>query len=604
ANIAEQHHRVRRRRHYQRAVGTPQRGSCDETFARLLASEATTPAELRAAILAQEVELVFTAHPTEVARRTLLQKDHRIARGLAARDRTDLTPREHEEATDGLHREIASTWLTDEVRRSKPTPLDEARGGLLIFEQTLWTVLPRFLQGLHEALERHTGQGLPIDVAPVRFGSWMGGDRDGNPFVTPEITERTCLLARWMAADLYLKEIKALYEELSEVSCTEELRALAGDAHEPYRAVLRGVRAKLRSTRRHFDERLAGRTPAADAIFEDQAELWAPLAACHRSLVAVGAERVARGRLESVLRRLAAFGLTLVRLDLRQDAGRHTAALDAITSALGLGSYADWTEDERIEFLTRELTTRRPLIPQDLEASAETRDVLDTLRVAARTLPGSLGAYVISMASSASDVLAVDVLQKACGVEPRLRVVPLFETAADLQGAGAALDRLLSLDAYRARIGGHQEIMIGYSDSAKDAGRLAAAWELYQAQERIVERCRSHGVKLTLFHGRGGTVGRGGGPTYLAIQSQPPGSVDGRLRVTEQGEMIQAKFGTEGIAARTLELYTTATLQATLTPPRTPEPAWREVMSRRTRLARGHEPARDLGVRGLPRRGA
>jgi phosphoenolpyruvate carboxylase len=249
-----------------------------------------------------------------------------------------------------------------------------------------------------------------------------------------------------------------------------------------------------------------------------------------------------------VLRRVAAFGVTLARLDIRQDSARHTEALTAITSALGLGSYADWDEAARLAFLVRELASRRPLIPEELDATPEVRDVLDTVRMIAAAPAGSLGAYVITMTQSASDVLAVELLQKALGVPAPLRVVPLFETARDLQHAGPVLDTLLAEPWYRARTGGRQEVMIGYSDSAKDVGRVAAGWELFKAQEAVVATCARHGVKVTLFHGRGGSVGRGGGPTHLALHSQPPGSVDGTLRVTEQGEMLQALFGFPDIA--------------------------------------------------------
>ena len=292
---------------------------------------------------------------------------------------------------------------------------------------------------------------------------------------------------------------------------------------------------------------------------------------------------IADGRLADALRRLAVFGLTLVRLDIRQDSARHTDALDAMTRARGLGSYASWPEDARLAFLQDALAQDPPLAAPGLAVDPPAADVLETFRAIAEIHPESLGAYVITMAGAPSDVLAVEVLQRAAGVAPPRRVVPLFEVARDLQAAGQVIDRLLAIPWYRDRIrksGGRQEVMIGYSDSAKDVGRLAAAWELYKAQEAIVAAASAHDVRVTLFHGRGGSVGRGGGPTYLAIQSQPPGSVDGTLRVTEQGEMIQAKFGLPGIALRTLEVYTTAVLDATLAPPRPPETRWRETMDR------------------------
>jgi phosphoenolpyruvate carboxylase len=277
--------------------------------------------------------------------------------------------------------------------------------------------------------------------------------------------------------------------------------------------------------------------------------------------------------------------MTLVRLDLRQHAGRHAAALTAVTRHRGLGSYEEWDEPRRQAFLIGALGDDRPLLPADVaKQDEELRDVAETFELIADTHPESLSAYVVSMAQAPSDVLAVEALQAHTG--NRLRVVPLFERVDDLGRAAETVGALLAIPEYRSRIDNRQEVMIGYSDSAKDGGRLAANWALYRAQEALVEVCRDAGVQLTLFHGRGGSISRGGGPTYLAIQSQPPGSVEGRLRVTEQGEMIQAQFGLPEIAARTLELYTTASLGATLALPPAPETRWREAMERMSPAAR------------------
>ena len=593
ANIAEQHHRVRRRREYLRNPNAaPQRGSCDETFARLLA-EGVAAETLHAATVAMRVELVLTAHPTAITRRTLIQKHLRIAEALARQDRDDLTAPEREAIVESLRREIFASWETDEIRARRPTPVDEAIAGLLIFEQTLWDAVPRFLRSLDGSLKQATGRALPLDAAPLRFGSWMGGDRDGNPTVTPRVTYLACGVARWMAADLYEREIAALRAELSMTPAIPELQARAGGAREPYRAVLREVRDRLRATRDHFGGELAraellkpdaapaGRT----APYLSAADLIEPLQLCYRSLVETGQQVIADGRLSDILRRTAAFGLTLVRLDLRQHASRHAAALDAITRHRGEGSYLEWDEPRRQAYLTRALRSSTPLAPPDLAPDAEVKDVVETFTLAGQLHPESLSAYVISMAQAPSDVLAVEAFQAHS--KHRLRAVPLFERVDDLGGAPATLRELLAIPEYRDRIGGRQEVMIGYSDSAKDGGRLAANWALYRAQESIVEACREAGIELTLFHGRGGSISRGGGPTYLAIQSQPPGSVNGRLRVTEQGEMIQAQFGLPEIATRTLELYTTATLGATLEIPDPPDPRWRPVMDGLAETARG-----------------
>ncbi len=588
ANIAEQHHRIRRRRAYQRDPhAAPQRGSCDDVFPRLLAAGMSAD-RLHEAVTALRIELVLTAHPTEIARRTLAQKYNRIAGLLAERDRADLTSVERADLVTALHREIAAAWDTSEVRERRPTPLDEVRGGLLVFEESLWAAVPRYLRAVDRALRAATGRPLSLDATPLRFGSWIGGDRDGNPSVTPQVTRRACLLARWAAADLYLGEIDALREELSMARGSPELRDRTGDAREPYRELLRGVRTRLLATREWAEASLDAEEDAAAGaevcLAED--DLAEPLHLCHRSLEATGHALIASGRLTDLLRRVATFGLTLARLDVRQDAARHTAALSAITAARGRGSYSEWREPERVAFLIRELTADDPPPAARLSVGPEEQDVIDTFSTIAGIPAGSLGAYVITMAQQPSDVLAVELLQKHAGVSPRLRVVPLFETSRDLHNAGAVIDALLGIPWYRQRTGDRQEVMIGYSDSAKDAGRLAAGWDIYKAQEAVGAACARHGVGVTLFHGRGGSVGRGGGPTYMAIKAQPPGSIDGTLRVTEQGEMLQALFGLPDIAVRTMEVYTTGTLEAWLQPVAAPAAEWRAAMDRLSADAR------------------
>ena len=540
-----------------------------------------------------QIELVFTAHPTEIMRRTLQYKYRRIAELLAERDRTDLTFREQEDLVDDLRREITAAWETEEVRRERPSPLEEVRSALTVFEQTSWNALPQYLRALDRTLQQVTGRALPIDAAPIRFGSWIGGDRDGNPNVTPEVTERACLMSRWTAASLYVAEIEALRGELSMTDASADVRSRVGSVPEPYRAILRDVQHRLEVTRAWIGERLkatetsampAQRVAAPAEVYESAEALAEPLRLCYRSLEATGNGLIAEGRLTDVLRRIATFGLTLVRLDVRQEAARHTAAIDAITRHLGLGSYEEWSEGQRVEFLLRALHHGASIVPRRFKPAEPVADVLETVRALTRIHPESLGAYVITMASRPSDVLAVVWLQQELGVRPARRVVPLFETAHDLGAAPGTVDELLAMPWYRQWLaetaGGRQEVMIGYSDSAKDAGRIAAAWALHKAQIGIVEACRAHGVPVTLFHGRGGSVGRGGGPTYLAIQSQPPGSVDGTLRVTEQGEMVQAKFGLPGIALRTLEVYTTAVLEAALAKPQTADAGWQDAMER------------------------
>jgi phosphoenolpyruvate carboxylase len=560
ANIAEQHHRVRRRRDYLQAPGAaPQRGSFAETFARLL-KQGATPEALHHAVASMRIEIVLTAHPTAITRRTLAAKHVRIADALARQDRAGLTGGERDEILEDLRREILTMWGTEDVRPRRPTPMEEVRSGLFIFEQTLWRALPRYLRALDRALRGATGEGLPLDAAPIAFGSWIGGDRDGNPAITPDVTRQACRTARQLAASLYVREIEALHSELSVMDATPELVARAGGAREPYRAVLLALRQALREAR-------SSEGPV-------DVDLRGPLELCHRSLVGTGQAALADGRLTDVLRRIAAFGPTIVRLDIRQHATRHAAALDAITRARGEGAYLEWPEAERQRYLLRAIETAAP-VPPGLAAQSgvDVRELFDTFAALAEIPASSLGAYVVSMAQAPSDVLAVEYLQRAFG--SALRVVPLFEEVATLERAGETVRALLA-----ARPPRTLEVMIGYSDSAKDGGRLAANWQLYKAQEGVVAAAQDAGVPLTLFHGRGGSIGRGGGPTHMALQSQPAGSVDGRLRVTVQGEMIQAQFGLDDIALRTLEVYTTSVLEATLARP-APVPApWREAMDR------------------------
>jgi len=585
ANIAEQYQLIRRR-----AEGDT--GACAATDPAVDVLDAERLPELLARLTAAghdadhlarqlgrlDIELVLTAHPTEVARRTLIQKYDAIAAQLAALDHRDLTRAEQQAIHHRLQRLIAEAWHTDEIRRTRPTPVDEAKWGFAVIEHSLWHAVPNHLRKVDAALHAATGLHLALEAAPIRFASWMGGDRDGNPNVTAAVTREVLLLARWMAADLFLRDVDQLAAELSMQQASDDLLAHAGDSAEPYRHVLKALRERLRATRTWAQAALKGPLPAGDDVLQDNHQLLAPLQLCFESLHACGMGVIADGPLLDCIRRAVTFGLFLVRLDVRQDAARHCAAMSEITEYLGLGRYADWDEDDRVAFLLAELNNRRPLLPPYFRPSDETAEVLATCREVAAAPAASLGSYVISMAGAASDVLAVQLLLKEAGVLRPMRVVPLFETLADLDNAGPVIERLLALPGYRARLHGPQEVMIGYSDSAKDAGTTAAAWAQYRAQETLVNICTEQGVELLLFHGRGGTVGRGGGPAHAAILSQPPGSVAGRFRTTEQGEMIRFKFGLPDIAEQNLHLYLAAVLEATLLPPPLPEAAWRAQM--------------------------
>ena len=575
ANIAEQYQLIHRRDESQPAPFEAR--VLPELLARLQ-REGHSNESLARQLARVEIELVLTAHPTEVARRTLIQKYDAIAAQLALQDHRDLTTAEREQIRQRLQRLIAEAWHTEEIRRTRPTPVDEAKWGFAVIEHSLWHAIPNYLRKADQALHAATGLRLPLEAAPIRFASWMGGDRDGNPNVTAPVTREVLLLARWMAADLYLRDIDQLASELSMRHASPALQAKVGDSVEPYRAVLKQLRDRLRATRQWAHTALSSSTPAPAEVLQNNRDLLEPLELCYQSLHECGMGVIADGPLLDCLRRAVTFGLFLVRLDVRQDSSRHSSAMTEITDYLGLGRYEDWDEDARISFLMKELTNRRPLLPGYFKPSADTAEVLNTCKEIAAAPAASLGSYVISMAGAASDVLAVQLLLKESGVQRPMRVVPLFETLADLDNAGPVIEQLLQLPGYRARLQGPQEVMIGYSDSAKDAGTTAAAWAQYRAQERLVDICREQQVELLLFHGRGGTVGRGGGPAHAAILSQPPGSVAGRFRTTEQGEMIRFKFGLPDIAEQNLNLYLAAVLEATLLPPPPPEPAWRHLM--------------------------
>ncbi len=577
ANIAEQYHRVRRRRPGEHP---PFEAGVLAGLLERLKAEGFSQDFIARQVGRLDIELVLTAHPTEVSRRTLIQKYDAITAQLAARDHTDLGAAELSRIELRLQRLIAEIWHTEEIRRSRPTPVEEAKWGFAVIENSLWQALPDVLRHTDQALRRSTGLHLPLDASPIRFASWMGGDRDGNPNVTAAVTREVLLLARSTAADLFLRDVDGLITTLSMQTASDELLEQSGKTAEPYRALLKQLRDRLQATRDWARRAIEHDQPAPPEVLQDNRELREPLELCYRSLHARDMGVIADGALLDTLRRAAAFGLFLVRLDIRQDSARHVAALAEITDYLGLGHYDKWDEEQRLDFLQRELDNRRPLLPPHFKPSAETAEVLATCRVAALAPGASLGSYVISMARGASDVLAVQLLLKEAGLSRPMRVVPLFETLADLNNAGPTMERLLGLPGYRQRLHGPQEVMIGYSDSAKDAGTTAAAWAQYRAQERLVEICGAHDVELLLFHGRGGTVGRGGGPAHAAILSQPPGSVSGRFRTTEQGEMIRFKFGLPDIAEQNLNLYLAAVLEATLLPPPMPEPDWRETMDR------------------------
>ena len=576
ANTAEQYHSISPKGE---AASNP------EVIARTLRKLKNQPElsedTIKKAVESLSLELVLTAHPTEITRRTLIHKMVEVNACLKQLDNKDIADYEHNQLMRRLRQLIAQSWHTDEIRKLRPSPVDEAKWGFAVVENSLWQGVPNYLRELNEQLEENLGYKLPVEFVPVRFTSWMGGDRDGNPNVTADITRHVLLLSRWKATDLFLKDIQVLVSELSMVEATPELLALVGEegAAEPYRYLMKNLRSRLMATQAWLEARLKGEElPKPEGLLTQNEELWEPLYACYQSLQACGMGIIANGDLLDTLRRVKCFGVPLVRIDIRQESTRHTEALGELTRYLGIGDYESWSEADKQAFLIRELNSKRPLLPRNWQPSAETREVLDTCQVIAEAPQGSIAAYVISMAKTPSDVLAVHLLLKEAGIGFAMPVAPLFETLDDLNNANDVMTQLLNIDWYRGLIQGKQMVMIGYSDSAKDAGVMAASWAQYQAQDALIKTCEKAGIELTLFHGRGGSIGRGGAPAHAALLSQPPGSLKGGLRVTEQGEMIRFKYGLPEITVSSLSLYTGAILEANLLPPPEPKESWRRIM--------------------------
>jgi phosphoenolpyruvate carboxylase len=558
-----------------------------------LAARGLDAAEVAEALPRLLVQPVLTAHPTESKRRTVLTKLARVGDFLRELDEGDPVPWRRRELTARLREEVVSLWQTDETRVRPPSVMDEVRNGLYWVEQTMVDVVPRLLAELDDALEEHW-PGAGLSAPPyLRIGSWMGGDRDGNPYVTVEVTEQAMREARVLAVRAHQRTIDEMHGLLSssdrhgttaafdatlaraEAAMPDEAAVAARKyPHQPYRQLIALVYARLEATAE------AARRPWQDdtappAIAYGRAdELLDDLDVLRDSLRAGGAPELADGRLWRLRRQVEVFGLHLVRLDLRQHADRHRAALDELLVRYGVVDDPETLDEEaRTAVLLRELEGRRPVAPHDLRrVSDETAQTVELFRLVARAHdrigPEVVEAYVISMANSPSDVLSVLLLAADAGVDDALDLVPLFETVDDLDGAADTLEALLAVPRYRAHIaarGDRLQVMLGYSDSGKDSGYLSSTVALHTAQRRIAEVADRHGLVLTLFHGRGGSIGRGGGPANHAIRAQPAASVHGRLKLTEQGEVISHLYRDPRVARRHLEQVTNAVL-ATLVP--------------------------------------
>ncbi|NVK54980.1 MAG: phosphoenolpyruvate carboxylase [Alteromonadaceae bacterium] len=567
-NIAEQEYNA----------GLDVDASIDSLFSHL-DKAALSAEEVEEAVGKLDIDLVLTAHPTEVFRRTLIHKHKELAYCLKSIHHEDLSDSERSRLETRIADLISQAWHTEEIRSVRPTPVDEARWGFSVIENSLWDAVPDFLRDLDDRLKKDYNVALPIDSAPIHFSSWMGGDRDGNPFVTAKVTEEVLLLARRRAAKLLTIDLDRLQVELSMNDCNDELKDIVGEQYEPYRALLRPLVKRCADTRDGIADYFNGRPNDPSAWIQNNDEILEPLMICYRSLCDSGLEVTANGLLLDTIRRMKCFGVHLLRLDVRQDSQRHTDVLSEVTRYLGLGDYGHWNEADKQAFLLRELSSKRPLFPRCWEPSEEVQEVLNTCKVIASHSRHGFGIYTISMASEASDVMAVQLLLQEMGVDWPMPVAPLFETLDDLNNSPTVMRKLLSIDWYRGYIQGTQFVMIGYSDSAKDAGAIAAGWAQYESQEALVALAEEFDIKLTLFHGRGGTIGRGGLPAHAAIHSQPPGSLEGGFRVTEQGETIRYKFGMPSLAKRSLGIYTSAIIEAMLFPPPAPKDEWRELMT-------------------------
>ena len=605
ANIAEDQHHNRRRRAHLIAGSPPQEGSVALALAR--GHDAGLPAKkvtefFRDALISP----VLTAHPTEVQRKSILDCQLEIARLLTERDRMQLTPDELVRNEEELRRVVLTLWQTRVLRELRLTVNEEIENGLSYYRYTFLRQLPRLYAEIEDLLA-HQGFGRAPLAAFLKLGSWIGGDRDGNPYVTDEVMRRALARQSATAMDFYFEEIHRLGGELSQsvriVETTPELEHLAAQSpdtsehrrDEPYRRALTGIYARLAATSRLLDHHSPDRRAIAEAPpYRDSAEFAQDLAVLADSLAANGSERVARGRLRGLHRAAVIFGFHLAPLDMRQHSGVHE---QVVAELFALGArregYIALPEAERRALLLEELRLPRLLRSPYLAYREEVRKELDILDAAAdmhrRYGAAALPNYIISKADSVSDLLEVGVLLKEVGLlqpgdRPRLdvNIIPLFETIADLQGCGAIMDQLFSVPYYRALLASRsnvQEVMLGYSDSNKDGGFLTANWELYKTEVELVEVFARHDVELRLFHGRGGSVGRGGGPSYQAVLAQPPGSVAGQIRITEQGEVIASKYSDPDIGRRNLETLVAATFEATLLEPAgTVSAAYLEVM--------------------------
>ncbi len=597
ANIAEDQHHIRRRRAHDLAGSVPRAGSLTYALDRVREAGVSV-GKIRDFFDVALVSPVLTAHPTEVSRKCILKCQHEIAGLLDQRDRMRLTPEEQEDNDVTLRRAVLRLWRTRMLRPTRLAVVDEIKNGISYFDDTFFAELPRLYGQLQDLLlKRFPGEDWQLPPF-FRVGSWIGGDRDGNPFVTADILKTTLRLQSTAVLDFYLGEIHALGAELPLsqllLQVSPALAALAESspdhsphrADEPYRRALTGIYARLSATARSLDQHEALRHAVGEGQpYATSAGLQRDLEVLVDSLVEHGAALIAAGRLRRLVRAVQIFGFHLAPLDLRQNSEVHERTVAELLARAGridsLPAYAALDEDRRVALLCEEIVSPRPLYSPHLEYSDETNGEL-AIFFAARELRARYGNaalpnVIISKTDGASDLLEVALLLKEAGLlKPsadanapalKINIIPLFETISDLRNSPAVMRRLFALPAYRALVASRadeHEVMLGYSDSNKDGGFLTSGWELYKAEVELARVFTAAGVRLRLFHGRGGSVGRGGGPSYLAILAQPAGIVSGQIRITEQGEVISSKYANPEVGRRNLEILAAAALEATL----------------------------------------
>ena len=534
-----------------------------------------------------KIGIVLTAHPTEVKRRTLIQKYHNIIEILEQRDLLKNFPSKLVVLEKKLFDELTIIWNTDDLKRIKPSPFDEARWGLAIIEDSLWDTIPKVYRRLNSIFVQNMNKGLPKNFNPIEFGSWMGGDRDGNPNVTADVTRKVILLSRWEAAKLYEKALTKIIRSYSMEKCSKKILKSVGTSFEPYRVFLRPLRDKMRITHRSIEQHLVNKKPLDhNNLLSSREEILKPLRVVRESLEQNQNENLASGELLDLMRRAKCFGINLARLDIRQESSRHSQLISEYVKKKYKKNYLKFSESEKIKFLKKQILSKKNQLNKFQFSNRENKEVWSTFKILANEPSECLGAYVISMTNSASDLLSVIFLQKEANIKNKLRVVPLFETLDDLVNAKEIMEKLFSQSWYRKVIKNEQEVMIGYSDSSKDAGKICASWHQYKAQEEIIKLSKKYNINVTFFHGRGGSPGRGGGPIQSTLRSQPPSSVKGKIRITDQGEVIQQKYGYEPLAKYNLCSYIGAVTEATLKPSPVPKASWRSLIEKMSEISK------------------